>query len=116
MQDSHIKTHLIETTKERDLGVIVKDKMKFSEQCTKAAAKANVMTGLIRRHLKKLDQKDFLFLYKTYVRPHLEYCIQAWSPHLKKDIRTLEAVQRRATKLVVSFKGLEYDIRLRNWD
>jgi ribonucleases P/MRP protein subunit RPP40 len=50
LQDSHIKTHLIATTQERDLGVIVTDKMKFSEQCTKAAAKANAMTGLIRRH------------------------------------------------------------------
>jgi hypothetical protein len=62
LQDSHIKTHLIKTTKERDLGVIITDKMKFSEQSTKAAAKANAMTGLVRRHFKKLDQKDFLFL------------------------------------------------------
>jgi hypothetical protein len=113
LQDSLSKHQLIETTMERDLGVLVSNKMKFTDQCTKAAAKANAITGLIRRHFKKLNKKDLLFLYKTYIRPHLEYCIQAWSPHLKKDIIILEAVQRRATKLVASFKGLDYVTRLR---
>jgi len=65
----------------------------------------------LRRHFKKLDKKDFLFLYKTYVRPHLECYVQAGSPNLKKDIATLEAVQKRATKMVV---GMMMMMKMRN--
>ena len=40
---------------------------------------------LVRWNFKDLDKKDFLMLYKTYIRPHLEYCVQAWSPYLERD-------------------------------
>jgi len=38
---------------------------------------------MVRRNFKRLDIEYFLVIYKTYIRPHLEYCIQAWSPHLE---------------------------------
>jgi len=57
--------------------------------------------------------RPFLILYKAYVRSHLEYCVQAWSLHFKKDIECLEQVQRRATKLINGFKNLSYENRLR---
>ena len=52
------------------------------------------------------------YFNKSIVRPHLEYCIQAWRPHLKKDIDKLERVQRRATKLIPELRILSYEDRV----
>ena len=52
-------------------------------------------------------------LYKAIVRPHLEYCIQAWNPHLRKDVDMLEKIQRRATKLIPELRDLTYEERLK---
>ena len=51
-------------------------------------------------------------LYKAIVRPHLEYCIQAWRPHLRKDIDKLERVQRRATRMTPEMQTRCYEDRL----
>lgn len=113
MTASGITTKLDVITEERDLGIIIANNLKPSLQCSKAAAKAMSVLGMIARHFGRLDRQDFLLLYKTYVRPHLEYCVQVWSPHLVKDIETLEQVQRRATKLVDGIKKYSYEKRLK---
>ena len=52
-------------------------------------------------------------LYKVIVIHHLEYCIQAWNPHLMKCIDMLEKIQRRATKLIPGLRDLRYEERLK---
>ena len=52
-------------------------------------------------------------LYKAIVRPHLEYCIQAWRPYHKKDIDTLERIQSRATKMIPELRDISYEERLK---
>ena len=58
-------------------------------------------------------KKLIIPLYKAIVRPHLEYCIQAWRPYHKKDIDTHERLQRRATKIIPELRHLSYEERLK---
>ena len=68
--------------------------------------------GLIRRNITYKNKKLIIPLYKAIVRPHLEYCIQAWRPYCKKDINTLECIQLRATKIIPELRDLSYEERL----
>ena len=101
------------TLKEKDLGVTISADMKVSEQCGIAASKGNQILGLIRRNITYQGKKLIIPLYKAIVRPHLEYCIQAWRPFHKKDIDTLERIQKRATKIIPELRYLSYEERLK---
>ena len=101
-------TILSKPGKEKDLGVTMNANMKVSEQCRIAASKGNQVLGMFRRSITYKENSLIVPLYKAIDRPHLEYCIQAWSPYLRKDIDMLEKIQRRATKLI---PGLIRDLR-----
>ena len=106
-------THQLEPTySEKDLGVIFDHNLKFDDHIQSKIKKANSMMGIIRRTYTYLDQNSFLLLFKSLVRPHLEYANQAWSPHLKKHITSIENVQRRATKQIPGLKTMTYQERL----
>ena len=105
-------TILSKTVKEKDLGVTMNANMKVSEQCRIAASKGNQVLGMIRRNIT-YEKSLIIPLYKAIVRPHLEYCIQAWNPHLRKDVDMLEKIQRRATKLIPELRDLTYEERLK---
>ena len=72
------------TTQEKDLGVAFNADMKVSEQCRIAVSKGNQVIWLIRRTITYKEKQLILPLYKAIVRPHLEYCIQAWRPYRKR--------------------------------
>mgnify|MGYP003422120574 FL=1 len=102
------------TKEERDLGIIIQNDLKCRLQCIKAVNTANIVLGMIRRSFVCKDREIILQLYKSLVRPHLEYCFQAWRPHLQKDIDLIEGVQRRATKMIPNLKNKAYEERLNN--
>ena len=99
---------------EKDLGVVFDNKIKFDLHINQIIAKANSRLGLIRYTFTELPASTLLPLYKSIVRPILEYAVAIWKPHLKKDIDGLEKVQRRATKLVKGIKHLTYPERLKH--
>ena len=98
---------------ERDLGVLVSNTMKFSEQVNSAVCKANATLGMIKRNISCKNKNIITRLYKALVRPKLEYCVQAWCPYLRKEIDKIERVQHRATKMIEECKGLSYEERLK---
>ena len=71
------------------------------------------MLGIINRQWSYKSVKVISKLYRSYIRPHLEYCIQFWTPINVEDADMIEWIQRRATKMIPSLRNLSYKKRLK---
>jgi len=103
---------LNEVRSERDLGIMVSEDLKVSNQCTQAVGKANRMLSMNKRTVRSRRAEVLIPLYKSLVRPHLEYCSAAWSPYYQKDKAALERIQHRFTRFIPGMSSKEYSVCL----
>ena len=105
---------LAEVAEAKDLGVWIGNDLKPANQCKRAAKLANSALGLITRCFHYRTKSILVPLYKTFVRPKLEFAVTVWNPWLEKDEEVLEKVQRRFVKMLSDAKGDTYEERLRS--
>ena len=104
INDNTLKTKL----ELKDLGVIVDNHLTFSNYNPEKVNKANQIMGLNWRTFVFLDKHNFNLLYKSLVRPHIEYGNIVWSTFQKADINLLESDQRKATCFIPKINKLDY--------
>ncbi|PKU45942.1 hypothetical protein llap_3745 [Limosa lapponica baueri] len=75
---------------EKDLGMLLDEKLNMSRQCALAAQKANCNLGSVKENMASGSREVILPPYSTLLRAHLEYCIQLWGSQRKKDMDLLE--------------------------
>ena len=92
---------------------MVDGKLNVNQQSALTAQKTNHILDCIKSSMTIRSSEVILPHCSVQVRPHLEYCIQMWSPQFKRDTNLLECVQRRATKIFQGMEYLPYEDRLR---
>ena len=101
----------------RDLGIWLSSDLKWTTQTSKIYSKAIPIMYTILRSFRTQDPKTYTTLYKTYVRPIIEYNTCIWSPNLISDIKRIQSIQTKFTrtlfqKLNTNYRNYQHRLEL----
>ena len=114
MKDKNENIYELTTvTSEKDLGITFQHDMKFDIHINNIVNKANRLLGLVKRTFSYMDRDTFFIIYKSIIRPIIDYGDSVWNPSLKKHIQMIENIRRRGTKLVPELVNINYTDRLK---
>ena len=105
-------TMITSTDKQKDLGIWIDPNLNFHSHTRQTLSRANRTLGLISKCFQYFDNNMLLSLFKTIMRPIIEYGNVIWGPHFDLDQQSLEKIQRRATKLIPTLQHVPYTDRL----
>lgn len=108
-----------QTNTVRDLGITVSSNLKWQPYISKFTSRANILSYNIIRSFSSSNILLYSNLYKTHIRPLLEYNTVIWNPFLTTDIKRVEAIQKRFTKMACqknNVKFSSYEERLKIMD
>ena len=112
----HINNEAIPKVEQvRDLGVMISDQLKWTKHINKIRSKSNILSHIILRTFSPNNTSLLVNLFKTYIRPTMEYNTCTWSPHLRCDIKEVESVQKSFTRKLcqrANIKYIDYNDRL----
>ena len=103
---------IAEATEEKDLGVLIDASLKPGRQCAAAANAANFALGQVQRAFHYRCKRNMIPLYKSFIRPKLEFSAAAWNPWLESDKKVLERVQERMIRMLSDAHGNTYEEKL----
>ena len=104
---------ITKSKEEKDLGVIIEDNLSLGRHISGITGSTYSLLSNIRVAFHHMDKDMMKKIMTAMVRPRLEYAVVVWSPHMKKDIKKLERIQRTATKMVPKLRDLAYEDRLK---
>ena len=113
IQQNNKTTLLGETTCEKDLGINIDPDLNFEKHIEIQTKKARALCGMIMRTFVNKTPSILIPIFKSLIRPVLEYGNVVWHPYLRKNINEIEKVQRNFTKNIIGMKNLDYESRLR---
>lgn len=98
---------------QRDLGVVITEDLKWETHINCMVKKANSLVYMVKKAFSDKSISLVGKVYRSFIRPKLEYCHSIWNPYYSKDIELVERVQRRVTKIPTEMKSVTYEERIK---